>query len=362
MISLGIDSKILGWELLDSRSDFEVYPFQDLEEIAGNSHLQALVVRTTTRIEAEVLDNYQNLEFIGTASAGFDHLNIQLLNERNIRWANSPACNAKAVAEYVILAISRANLLLEQTSIGIVGVGNVGSEVSAICRQAGLNIVEYDPPRMLRDKTFTSASWEDILETDIVSIHTPLDDSTFQILDQQFFSNSGARLIINAARGGVMDEKWALRFAEQNHLVVDTWMNEPNFDAALAHRCLLATPHIAGYSSKAKINASNYVFDALFDHFNINNRVLIIEKNDISKSLEGISSMEVLCSEVFPLKEYELGFQQLFQKNAVDKVKGFHLLRNKTSLRPQFDQITLINSHLPPEHLNVLAKIGFNVI
>ena len=236
----------------------------------------ALIVRTRTRCDEDLLAK-SRCRFIGTATIGTDHIDSEWCEAHGITVINAPGCNAPAVAQYVFASIMQlANRPIGQYTIGIVGVGHVGSIVERWARGLGMKVLICDPPRQRAEGGENWSSLEEIAEkADIITFHTPLtregDDRTFHIADEAFFASlSRAPIIINSARGPIVDTP-ALVEALDNGLVssavIDCWENEPEISLELLERAAIATPHIAGYSHDGKVRATQMILDAITTFF-----------------------------------------------------------------------------------------------
>ncbi|HET6528094.1 MAG TPA: NAD(P)-dependent oxidoreductase, partial [Balneolaceae bacterium] len=218
----------------------------------------ALLIRTVIPVDEQTLpDIPKNLQFVGTASAGTDHVDIKYLRENGITFADAAGCNARSVAEYVATAMliwaEKRDQNLTTLTAGIIGAGNAGSRVIELLRKLEISTVAYDPPKEERDSNFKSASLNEVLECDILSFHTPLtttgDYPTYHWLNGQKLSAFNFQLVINASRGGVIDEQALLNAFEKgmiNDFILDVWENEPNFNQKSAEQAFIKTPHIAG--------------------------------------------------------------------------------------------------------------------
>lgn len=219
----------------------------------------ALIVRTRTRINKDLLAG-SRVQFVATATIGHDHIDTSLDIPY---WTACPGCNAQAVCDYIQEALLAVQLPYK--SIGIVGYGHVGSRVAAMAEQLGMDVLINDPPKGL------GVSLDEIADQcDIITFHTPLDETTYHLCDASFLSKCRPHaLIINAARGGIVDEQ-AL-FESQHPCIIDCWENEPAIHHALCQspQTLLASYHIAGYSVEGKRNASQMCLDALCRFFNL---------------------------------------------------------------------------------------------
>lgn len=228
----------------------------------------ALVVRTRTRCDGALLAD-SAVKFIATATIGYDHIDTQFCAERGIAWTNAAGCNAAAVAQYVASALGMwahdGRRDLRQLTLGIVGVGHVGCEVLKTANLLGMSVLQNDPIRANAENSADFVSLDTVAaHADVITFHTPLTHSgryaTYHLADADFFAKCARKpLIINAARGGVVDEqalKQALQCGRVSACVVDCWENEPHIDRELLDLSLLATPHIAGYSVDGKATAT----------------------------------------------------------------------------------------------------------
>ena len=237
----------------------------------------ALIVRTRTKCDAQLLQN-SKVQFVATATIGFDHLDIPWLEQHGIVWTNCPGCNSGSVAQYVesvlLLLMENKEWKTEnsQLTLGVVGCGHVGSKVCHVGERLGMRVLVNDPPLEVKCRHFVSLETL-AQEADIITFHVPLNDTTHYLADEAFFRRLQRRpVIINSSRGGVVDER-ALLLALTEGLVslavIDTWENEPNISRTLLNKSYIGTPHIAGYSADGKTNADNMVIEALCHHFSL---------------------------------------------------------------------------------------------
>ena len=236
----------------------------------------ALIVRTRTHCDAALLAK-SKCRFIGTATIGTDHIASQWCEANGITVINAPGCNAPAVAQYVFGSIMQvANRPLNQYTIGIVGVGHVGSIVERWAKGLGMNVMVCDPPRMRAEGGDHWSSLAEIAEkADIITFHTPLiregDDATYHIADDNFFASlRRSPVIINSARGAICDTDALIRAIDNGWVsaaVVDCWEGEPDISLELLKRAAIATPHIAGYSHDGKVRATQMILDAITTFF-----------------------------------------------------------------------------------------------
>jgi erythronate-4-phosphate dehydrogenase len=236
--------------------------------------VDVLLVRSITRVDAALLAQAERLSFVGTATIGCDHIDTELLARRGIAFASAPGCNKVAVGDYVLAALLRVAVhkgwQLQGKTLGVVGVGNTGSEVAARARALGMKVLLCDPPRAQRDPA-AFVELEQVLAADIVSFHVPLlrggDHPTWHLLDQAAIAGlNGDQVLINACRGDVWDNQALLarqQGASPLTLVMDVWEHEPEVLAPLVPHVLIATPHIAGYSLEGKVRGTFALYRAL---------------------------------------------------------------------------------------------------
>lgn len=235
----------------------------------------ALIIRTRTRCDASLLDG-SSVRMIATATIGMDHIDLEYCRTHGIHVENAAGCNAGGVMQYVFSALygvgARKGIKLEDCTFGIIGVGHVGSKVEAMARYLGFNVLLCDPPRAAAEGPEKFCSLEYLLEnSDIVTMHVPLDETTRGMADETFFAlmKPGA-IFINAARGEVIDEQALIAAAPKlGAVVIDTWCNEPDINEELLDIADIATPHIAGYSLLGKQNATTMAVQAVARFFGI---------------------------------------------------------------------------------------------
>ena len=231
----------------------------------------ALLIRTRTRCDAALLDG-SSVRFIATATIGTDHIDQAYCAAHGITVASAPGCNAAAVAQYIRVALYTLSLDRPASTLGVIGVGHVGSLVAEVGRRAGMRVLLNDPPREAAEGPAGFTPLPELLaQSDVVTLHIPLWPENRDFADTAFFASMkpGASFI-NASRGEVVDED-ALLAARQNldKLVIDVWKNEPEINRELLAAADIATPHIAGYSLQGKINGTQAVVRALGNHFGI---------------------------------------------------------------------------------------------
>ena len=230
-----------------------------------------LLLRSITRANAALLEG-SNVQFVGTATIGTDHLDLDYLAERQIKWASAPGCNADAAAQYALamawLGCQRCGTDLRDLAVGIIGRGNVGSRLQALLNVLEIPSVACDPPLAELGEPGL-VDLESALDQPVISMHVPLTHKrpypTFRMLDARRLSllPDGA-LLVNSSRGDVLDGNDLLQELESGriHAALDVWPEEPELDLHLLDKTLLGTPHIAGYSQQGKQNGSLMIYRA----------------------------------------------------------------------------------------------------
>lgn len=284
-------------------------PYAEVEYIEGNAFTKekvadadALIIRTRTHCNQALLEG-SKVQFIATATIGFDHIDLDYCQSHNITVSTSAGCNARGVLQWVGAALAllarHEGFTPEERTLGIIGVGNVGKLIKEYAEHWGFRTICSDPPREEREH-LGFVSLEEVLRTaDIVTLHTPLDSSTHHLIDNEKIAllHTGATLI-NASRG----ECVATEATRRNDLtyITDVWEYEPNIDREYLAKSLVATPHIAGYSAQGKANATALAVQALARYFDLPlkewrpSEVNVVEKRLISWE-EMYSSIEAYC-------------------------------------------------------------------
>ena len=291
--------------------------FLSPEEITSESvrKADALFVRTRTRINKELLHGSQ-VRFVATATIGFDHIDQDYCREAGIHWVSCPGCNAQAVCDYVEEAIASFNSSPSRGrsgggfTIGIVGYGHVGKLVAQMAERKGYKVLLSDPPLGIGMSLNELAPLCDVL-----TFHTPLahegEHPTYHLCDANILSRfKPGTLIINAARGGVIDEQALLSQLStlnfQLSTAIDCWENEPNLNQELLKHVDLASYHIAGYSIQGKMNASEMCLRAFCEFFSL--PILSINKKAVP--LQGDSEKGWLLRITEQLKANPEQFEQ----------------------------------------------------
>ncbi|MBO7192035.1 MAG: 4-phosphoerythronate dehydrogenase [Bacteroidales bacterium] len=239
------------------------------------SDADALICRTRTKCNAALLEG-SSVKLIATATIGTDHVDFDYCISRGIQVCNAAGCNAGGVMQYVFSALygvaARKGIKIDAGTIGIIGVGNVGKRIEKMAEYLGFNVLRCDPPRAAAEGQEGFCSLEYLLEnSQIVTMHVPLDESTRMMANETFFAlMQPGSIFINASRGEVVDEEaLKMAFPKFGAVVIDTWNNEPSVDEELVEMVDIATPHIAGYSYQGKQTGTAMAVRAVAHHFGL---------------------------------------------------------------------------------------------
>lgn len=272
-------------------------PYADMTYLPGDKigpenvrDADVLMVRTRTKCNADLLEG-SKVKFIATATIGTDHIDFPYCDSKGIVVRNAPGCNAGGVMEYVFSALyglaSRKSISLQGDTIGIIGVGHVGSLIERMGRALGFKILKCDPPRAEAEGSFGFCDLEYLLQnSQIVTLHVPLNETTRGMANSEFFSlmQPGA-FFINAARGEVVcDDALKAAIPKLGPVIIDTWNHEPDIDLDLMDKVAIATPHIAGYSYQGKQNGTAAAVRAVAHYFGITELYEFFPKTDLPEN------------------------------------------------------------------------------
>lgn len=232
-----------------------------------------LLCRSTRKINAELLDGTA-VRFVATATIGVDHVDVSYLESRGIGFASAPGSNANSVSEYVTSALlvlaSQTGRRLRDLSIGVIGIGNVGSRVVRKAEALGMTVRQNDPPLRRRTGEDRFRPIEELMDADVLTLHVPLlktgQDATMHMVDRAFLARmKPGAMLINSSRGAVVDGgalHEAIDSGRLGGVVLDVWENEPDIDRDLLAKVSIGTPHIAGHSFDGKVNGTKMVVEA----------------------------------------------------------------------------------------------------
>lgn len=341
-------------------------------EIAKDA--DAIVTRTRTICNEKLLAG-SSVKFIATATIGYDHIDTDYCEANGIRWTNAPGCNSKSVEQYIastlMVLAERKGWNLSEKTIGVVGVGNVGSKVARISEIFGMNVLLNDPPRERAEGAEKFVSIQTIMEkADIITLHVPLNmngqDATFHLADNDFFSKLKRKpVLINSCRGEVTETKAvkeALNSGTISAFVCDCWENEPVLDLELLALTEIATPHIAGYSKDGKATGTLMSVQAISNFFNLgleswqpegvenpNNPEIVIDG-------EGLTDQQIIAKAI--LHSYDIRTDDTEFRTNVEK---FEQLRGDYPVRREFPAFTIVPKNIDKMIVDKLKKLGFNI-
>ena len=358
-------------------------PFVDVVYLPGSKispadviDADAIFTRTRTCCN-ETLLQQSRVRLIVTATIGYDHIDTAYCEANNIRWVNAPGCNSSSVQQYITAALlmlaEEKKMSLQDMTLGVIGVGNVGSKVAKAATALGMRVLLNDPPRAEKEGDAAFTSLEKLLkQSDIVTCHTPLTKEapypTYHLSSCDFFNQmKDGAVYINSARGAVTDTV-ALKQAAQSKLsgyILDVWEGEPDIDLELLENALIATPHIAGYSSDGKANGTAVCVHEFCRFFGLD--ILPDRYPDtvpdppmstvICIDCEGKTEQQIFYEAVthtYPIWEDSLRLKQM--------PAGFEEQRGSYRVRREFGCFTIQLKHPTEKIVNGLSSLGFKTL
>jgi erythronate-4-phosphate dehydrogenase len=357
-------------------------PFANITYLPGGKivpedvkNSNAIITRTRTTCNENLLKN-SSIKLITTATIGYDHIDAEYCDRAGIKWTNAPGCNSWSVQQYITAAIMtlvhEKNLKFKDLTLGVIGVGNVGSKVTKTAEALGIKVLSNDPPRAEKESDRIFVPLEKLLaESDIVTCHVPLEKEgkypTYHLANEDFFGKMKDKSVfINSSRGSVTDTK-ALKKAVNTKLsayILDVWESEPNIDLTLLKGAFIGTPHIAGYSNDGKANGTAACIHEIARFFGIEKLKnwypehlpappmdMTIFLNGNGKSREQIIHESVTYT-------YPIGKDSERLKQSP---LTFESQRGNYWIRREFNNYLIKAEKVDNETLNSLKKIGFNV-
>ena len=342
-------------------------PFAQMEYLPGAeinreslSDADALITRTRTCCSPDLL-NGTPVRFIATATIGFDHISPDL----TIPWTNAPGCNSSSVAQYIASALlALDDLPLEGRTLGVVGVGHVGSKIAAVGRALGMNVLLNDPPRAAAEGEDGFSPLEEVVEnSDFLTFHVPLTKSgeyaTYHLADEMLMRRMKTNaVLINSSRGEVVDHAALKDILRSGRIraVLDVWENEPQIDCELLNLLTFATPHIAGYSTDGKANGTAMAVRSVAKALNITDLTEFEVKKLPSPAVpqiqlpNGISEKEALrraFAATYDIREDD--------RRLRENPEAFEFLRGSYPVRREPCAFTVVNGPA------ALRKLGFHL-
>jgi erythronate-4-phosphate dehydrogenase len=359
--------------VLESYATIEYYPGAEItNEVVKDA--DALIVRTRTKCYADLLKD-SKVRFITTATIGFDHIDTTYCKSNGIKWANAPGCNSGSVMQYiasVFVFLSEKNgFNYQNKTLGVIGVGNVGSKVVSLASALGMKVLLNDPPRERKEGKGKFVSLKEIKQkADIITFHVPLNrtgiDKTLHLADDSFFRDIHPEtIIINSSRGEVISTSSLLAALKQKKIkaaVLDVWEKEPDINTELLNLVDIGTPHIAGYSTDGKAMGTAMSVQAISRYFGfkLNDWIPVnlpqISDNLIEINCDGLSFQEVINKAI--KKTYDVTKENITFKNSP---QTFEMHRTNYPVRREFGfyKLKLINDR--KNFKSLLHKIGFTL-
>ncbi|CAI8976807.1 4-phosphoerythronate dehydrogenase PdxB [Pseudomonas serbica] len=362
--------------------------FGEIRRVPGRSidratveQADVLLVRSVTRVDRELLEG-SKVRFVGTCTIGTDHLDLDYFQQAGITWSSAPGCNARGVVDYVLGSLLTLAEIegadLTQRTYGVVGAGEVGGRLVKVLQGLGWKVLVCDPPRQAAEGG-DYVSLEQIIEQcDVISLHTPLTrrgaQPTWHLFDEKRLNQlKPGTWLINASRGPVVDNR-ALRQVllqrEDLQAVLDVWEAEPEVDVALAELCVLATPHIAGYSLDGKQRGTAQIYQAYCAFLG---QVPQVSLNDLlpapwlaqvtlSGDTDPAWALAMLCRGVYDPRRDDADFRRSLVGSVSEQRAAFDGLRKNYPSRREIDGLQVRIDGQAPALQQIVAALGATVV
>ncbi|WP_438862611.1 4-phosphoerythronate dehydrogenase [Neptunicella sp.] len=336
---------------------------------------ELLFVRSTTKVNQSLIGGCHNLKFVATATAGFNHLDIDYLAQRNIPWYSAAGCNSISVAEYVVSVLcvmaERLGWTLPDKTVGIVGAGQAGSALSKKLDALGMRYLLCDPPKQQQGDPRHFVEMDEIMQCDVISLHVPLIKDGPYPTEHLFEYNrltqlSEQQLLINACRGEIVDNQALLKLFEQNrklHVVLDVWENEPDINIALVPYTQLATAHIAGHSVEGKSNGTEMVYQAAAA---LLNKPVKHHLNDYlpapDVSVIELGQQNVTWQDLYALVKqvYDVSLDDQLFRTSIEQPGQFEYIRKNYAIRREFAALQVSAGNCPLSQ--AIYQLGFKPV
>lgn len=328
-------------------------------------NVDALLVRSVTRVDHQLLSG-TGVSFVGSATSGIDHIDLDYLNSRDIDFSHAPGCNANAVVQYVVAVLCSTVPNWQNQSIGVIGCGKVGRLLCEHLQKLDVNFKAYDP--FLGRSQLYLAEFNEVIDADIVSIHAPLtasgDHPTYHMFDRKVLASlKPGKVLINAGRGAVIDNQALLGELNSRtslRVVLDVWEDEPTISTSLLNKITLGTPHIAGHSLEGKLKGSQMILEAFCDWQKLPKPIFSnFEKPSLLRLSDGKTLKNAVLEVYNPNRDHQALIHRL---NSIGAAAGFGFanLRKQYALRREFGHFEIKGS-ADVLTLNDLATLGFIV-
>lgn len=258
----------------------------------------ALLVRSQTSVDKELIDKASNLKLIGRAGVGIDNIDVKFAKEKNIAVINTPTGNSIAACEMafaLMLALARkipwahaatksgawkrdanSGCELANKTLGLLGFGNVGRLLSKRAQAFDMKVIAHDPQvpdALFLEHNVKSVSFDELLKADFVSLHASLNDSTKNIINEKSLSKAKPGIfLINTARGELVDDQAliaALNTDQVAYAALDVFKKEPPDpkDHLLNHPKIICTPHLGASTKEAQLKVSTMLAEQVIEFF-----------------------------------------------------------------------------------------------
>ena len=365
-------------------------PIADITKVNGRNlqaeqvtQADALVLRSTAKVNKALLQ-HSPVKFVGTCTIGIDHLDTAYLDKQAIDWSNAPGCNADGVVDYAINALNHAwqvhGIDPRQTTIGVIGAGNVGGRLIKRLQAAGLHVICTDPPQQaagLDNLPYTDLA-NLLQQADVVCLHAPLtkqgDSSTFNLINNQAINQlRPGTVLISAGRGEVVDQTALLERLQKHgdlYVYLDVWQAEPMVDLTIMPYCQTVTPHIAGHSLEGKMRGTAMIYQALCRHFGLPANQHLdahlpapsIKRIEVDAGADLKSILNAACNSVYNLSQDDARTRQALSKADHSTLGStFDYLRKHYPVRREFSTLEVAGVN-DAEQRQLLQGFGFQVI
>lgn len=336
-------------------TDYFFAEFGEIQQKAGRSlshddvqDAEALLVRSVTKVNPQLIQNTQ-LKFVGSATIGTDHLDISAIEAQQIAWSNAAGCNAQAVAEYVITALLHIDPEFldqgKQFTLGIIGLGNVGSRLAYMAQLLGWNVIGYDP--FVQLENIQQVELEELLkDSDAITTHVPLTKSgeypTYHLINAETLAMvKPETILINSARGPVVSETALIADIQKNkrQVVLDVFEHEPEISQQLLDLVTIVTPHIAGYSLEGKARGTQMIYEAFcktFDypaHKKFESQLPACDQYFYGNSIK--QTLKEHLTDIYDISRDDQNLRACLKDGKVDQ-KAFDYLRKTYPLRREW--------------------------
>ncbi|EJM22299.1 phosphoglycerate dehydrogenase-like oxidoreductase [Pseudomonas sp. GM18] len=358
--------------------------FGEIRRVPGRSidratveQADVLLVRSVTNVDRALLEG-SKVRFVGTCTIGTDHLDLDYFQQAGITWSSAPGCNARGVVDYVLgslLTLAEIEGVdLTQRTYGVVGAGEVGGRLVKVLQGLGWNVLVCDPPRQAAEGGDYVSLEQIIAQCDVISLHTPLDkqgpQATWHLFDKNRLNQlKPGTWLINASRGPVIDNvalRQVLLQREDLQAVLDVWEAEPEVDVALAELCVIATPHIAGYSLDGKQRGTAQIYQAFCEFLGQPEQVSLsdllpapwLSAVTLNADTDPAWALAMLCRGVYDPRRDDADFRRSLVDNVSEQRAAFDALRKHYPLRREIDGLKVRIEGDSPVLQQIVAALG----